>query len=58
MPGLSAEDQTAIDKDYWGAYRQAKRAILTDPKSWPPMIGLYGFLAGLGIWIFYRLARF
>jgi hypothetical protein len=58
MPGLSAEDQTAIEKDYWGAYRQATRAILTDPKSWPPMIGLYGFLAGLGIWIFYRLARF
>ena len=58
VPGLSAEDQTAIEKDYWSAYRQAKRAILMDPKSWPPIIGLYGFLAGLGIWIFYRLARF
>lgn len=57
MPVLSAEDQTAIEKDYWDAYRHAKRAILIDPKSWPPVIGLYGFLAGLGIWIFYRLAR-
>lgn len=58
MHGLSAEDQTAIEKDYWDAYRQAKRAILRNPKSWSPMIGPYGLLAGLGIWIFYRLARF
>ena len=58
MLGLSAEDQTAIEKDYWDAYRQVKWGILLNPKSWPPIIGLYGFLAGLGIWVFYRLARF
>lgn len=47
-----------IVKNYWTAYKKSERETLL--KSGVPSLksGLWGFLVGIGVWAFYRLARF
>jgi hypothetical protein len=54
---LGSTDQAAIEKDYWDAYK-AKREVGWGIILWSLFLGLWGFPAGLGLWIFYRLVRF
>jgi hypothetical protein len=55
---LGDENQIAIEKEYWAAYAKARRQHLLKSGMWSLIVGLWGFPAGLGIWVFYRLVRF
>jgi hypothetical protein len=55
---LGNPDQVAIEKDYWAAYRHAKKQVFTENVLMSLLFGLYGFPAGVALWIFYRLVRF
>jgi hypothetical protein len=55
---LGNADQVAIEKDYWAAYKNSRHQHLAGEMSWSLFLGLWGFLAGLGLWIFYRLVYF
>lgn len=67
VPELRAGDRAALERDYWAAYHQSKHGLLVHtllhgaddltPRHPILLFSLYGFLAGLGIWIFYRVAR-
>jgi hypothetical protein len=49
-------DQVAIEKDYWTAYHNSRS--LTGSALASLFLGLWGFPAGLGLWVFYRLVCF
>ena len=52
-------NQLAIEKDYWTAYRTAKRGQTPENLMVSALAGfLYGFPAGFGVWCLYRLVRF
>ena len=56
---LGDADQVAIEKDYWIAYRNSRRQHFAGEMLGSLFLGgLYGFPAGLGLWMFYRLVRF
>ncbi len=55
---LGDENQVAIEKEYWQAYAKSKRQHLLENGMWSLLMGLWGFPAGLVIWLFYRLVRF
>lgn len=54
---LGDEDQIAIERDYWAAYK-AKRESVGTVLLGSLLFGLWGFPAGLALWIFHRLVRF
>ena len=54
---LGNADQVAIEKDYWAAYN-ANRNIGWRTILGSLFFGLWGFPAGLGLWMFYRLVWF
>ena len=54
-------DQLAIEKDYWSAYKGARHQgehQFSAEAFFSLLLGLWGFPAGLALWIFYRLVRF
>lgn len=53
---LGSADQVAIEKNYWTAYKNSRDVGNSAVGSL--FMGLWGFPAGLGLWIFYRLVRF
>jgi hypothetical protein len=55
---LGEENQVAIEKQYWRSYLDARNRALEN--QLPPVfiVGLFGFPAGLVVWLFYRLVRF
>lgn len=55
---LGSPVQVAIEKEYWVAYARSKHQHLLENGKWSLILGLWGFPAGLGIWLFYRLVRF
>jgi hypothetical protein len=55
---LGDENQIAIEKDYWQAYAKAKRQHRTENMVAAAMLSLWGFPAGIIVWLFYRLIRF
>jgi hypothetical protein len=55
---LGDENQIAIEKGYWTAYAMSRHQHLLENALWSLILGLWGFLAGLVIWLFYRLVRF
>jgi hypothetical protein len=55
---LGDENQIAIEKEYWAAYAKARRQHLVKSGMWSLIVGLWGFPAGFGIWLFYRPVRF
>lgn len=55
---LGDPNQVAIEKDYWVAYKVAKRGAILRSLMVSGLLGLYGFPAGLGVWCLYRLVRF
>jgi len=56
MTDIGPKDKAEIAKDYWAAYREHQNVF--DNAMASALFGLYGFPAGLAIWIFYRLVRF
>jgi hypothetical protein len=55
---LGDENQVAIEKDYWLAYAKAKNQHRTENMMAAAVLGLWGFPAGIIVWLFYRLIRF
>jgi hypothetical protein len=55
---LGEQSQIVIEKQYWAAYAKAKRQRLWENGAGSLVVGLWGFPAGLGVWLFYRLVRF
>ena len=56
---LGDADQVAIERDYWIAYRSSRHQHFAGEMLRSLFPGsLYGFPAGLALWIFYRLVRF
>lgn len=55
---LGHPQQIAIEKDYWTAYKSMRHHMLGTEVSISLFYGLCGLLAGLVLWIFYRLVRF
>ena len=55
---LGNADQIAVEKGYWLAYKEARHQELGTNTLMSLFIGLWGFPAGLALWIFYRLVRF
>lgn len=55
---LGTTDQIAIERDYWTAYKEARHRYPPGDLLASLFVGLLGFPAGLGLWIFYRLIRF
>jgi hypothetical protein len=51
-------DRASLERDYWAAYRDSKHQTLARTAVGSLAKGLLGFPAGLGVWIFYRRARF
>ncbi len=55
---LGNPDQVAIEKDYWTAYKNSRHQQFGSEILGSLFIGLWGFPAGIALWIFYRLVRF
>ena len=55
---LGDENQIAIEKDYWLAYAKAKSQHRTENAIAAAFLSLWGFPAGIIVWLFYRLVRF
>jgi hypothetical protein len=55
---LGDENQIAIEKEYWAAYAKARHQHLLENGMGALVVGLWGFPAGFGIWLFYRLVLF
>jgi hypothetical protein len=58
LTDLGPKHKAEIASEYWAAYRQSihdARIVNVLPCL---LVGLYGFPAGLGLWLFYRLVRF
>ena len=55
---LGNAEQVAIERDYWTAYHNSRHQELAGEMLGSLFLGLWGFPAGLGLWIFYRLVRF
>jgi hypothetical protein len=55
---LGDPNQVTIERDYWAAYKVAKRGAVLRSLMVSGWLGLYGFPAGLGVWCLYRLVRF
>lgn len=55
---LGDENQVAIEKDYWLAYSKAKSQHRIENAMAAVVLSLWGFPAGIIVWLFYRLVRF
>jgi hypothetical protein len=55
---LGDENQVAIEKDYWLAYAKAKSQHRVENMMAAAVLSLWGFPAGIIVWLFYRLVRF
>ena len=55
---LGNENQIAIEKDYWLAYAKAKSRLRAENTMAAAVLSLWGFPAGIIVWLFYRLVRF
>jgi hypothetical protein len=55
---LGSPDQIAIEKSYWTAYKNSRHHEFGAEILGSLFIGLWGFPAGLALWIFYRIVRF
>lgn len=55
---LGQPQQIVIEKDYWTAYKSMRHHALGTEVWISLFYGLCGLLAGLVLWIFYRLVRF
>jgi hypothetical protein len=55
---LGSPAQVAIEKDYWLAYAKAKSQHRTENMMAAAVLSLWGFPAGIMVWLFYRLVRF
>jgi hypothetical protein len=56
---LGEQNQVAIEKDYWGAYKKSEHENLFENGIVASLyFGLWGFPGGFAIWGFYRLVRF
>jgi hypothetical protein len=55
---LGSPAQVAIEEQYWLAYRKAKNQNRAAAAIEAAFLSLWGFPAGIVVWIFYRLVRF
>jgi hypothetical protein len=55
---LGDKNQVAIEEEYWQAYAKAKSQHRNENMTAAAMLSLWGFPAGIIVWIFYRLVRF
>jgi hypothetical protein len=55
---LGDKQQIALEKEYWIAYSESKRQSLVGSGLKSLVLGLWGFAAGIALWLFYRLVRF
>jgi len=54
---LGDENQVAIEKEYWQAYTKSNHEHLVQT-AFESLLSLWGFPAGIIVWLFYRLIRF
>jgi hypothetical protein len=56
---LGNPDQVSIEKDYWDAYKAARRNTTLENLLSAGLRGfIFGFPAGFGVWCLYRLVQF
>jgi len=55
---LGGPAQVAIEKEYWQAYAKAKGHHRIENMMAAAGLSLWGFPAGIIVWLFYRLVRF